>query len=294
MPTIDPAKFPRKKLVKLLDEATVQVAFGYRNSGTDWDFQLLPLHGELQDEFREWVEEAAVRLRDELTGRAYDPSWQLQPEEYFYLANHPAVGGDFFPQLRKFAQLQPYKERKKIRQPNAWVVIAQLRDNTLAFFGSRITSKSVLTCDSRIRRIVYADNAFDSLDSTVVTFGSAFDWIAWHDALVVFDQKDFEQTFRDIPALQAKVDENLATVTAHIKVANLAEFSARIKNNPTMMVKLAHIVERADMHTRSPTDLRKYASEYKIPVDWDGDKLVFDGSIEKQWAISAYSTRPER
>jgi hypothetical protein len=142
-----------------------------------------------------------------------------------------------------------------------------------------------LTCDSRIRRIVYADNAFDSLDATVITFGSDFDWIAWHDALVVFDQKDFEQTFRDIPALQAKVDENLATVTAKVKVANLAEFSARIKSNPTMMVKLEHIVARADMHTRSPTELRNYAKEFKIPVDWDGDKLVFDGSIAKQWAI---------
>jgi hypothetical protein len=285
MATLDPAKFPRKKLAKLLSDATVQVAFGYRNSGTDWVFQRLPLHGGLQEEFRAWAENAAIKLRDDLTGRTYDPSWQLQPDEFFYLGNDPPVGGDFFPQLSSFAQLPPYKERKRIRQPNAWVVIAQLSDGTLAFFGSRITAKSVLACDSRILRIVYADDAFDSLDSTVVTFGSDFDWIAWHDAIVVLDQKDFEQMFRDIPALQAKVDANLASVTEHIGIDNLDEFRARIKSNPIMMVKLQSIIDRADMHTRSAAELKKYASDYKIPVDWNGDKLVFDGSIEKQWSI---------
>lgn len=285
MTTLDPTKFPRKKLAKLLADATVQVAFGYRNSATDWDFQRLPLHGGLQAEFQEWVEDTAIHLRDDLTGRAYDPSWQLQPDEFFYVGNDPPVGGDFFPQLGKFAQLPAYKERKKIRQPNAWVVIAQLSDGTLAFFGSRITAKSILACDSRILRIVYSDEAFDSLDSTVVTFGSNFDWIAWQKAMIILDQKDFEQMFRDIPALQAKVDSNLGMIVEHIKVANLAEFSARIKSNPTMMVKLQSIIDRADMHTRSPTELKKYAKEYSIPVDWKGDKLVFDGSLEKQWSI---------
>lgn len=148
------------------------------------------------------------------------------------------------------------------------MVIAQLSNDTLAFYGSRITAKSVLACDSRIRRIVYSDDGFDSLDSTVVTFGSEFDWIEWQGTMVVLDQKDFEQMFRDIPALQAKVDESLAAVTEHIGIANLPEFSARIKSNPFMMVKLESIVERADMHTRMPSELKKYAADYKIPVDW--------------------------
>ena len=164
-------------------------------------------------------------------------------------------------------------------------MIAQLSDGTLAFFGSRITAKSILASDSRILRIVYAGDAFDSLDSTVVTFGSDFDWTAWHDAMIILDQKDFEQMFRDIPALQAKVDANLAKIVEHIEVANLAEFGVRIKSNPTMMVKLQSIIDRADMHTRSSAELKKYATEYNIPVDWEGDKLVFDGSLEKQWSI---------
>jgi hypothetical protein len=285
MATTDPANFPRNELAAYLADATVQVAFAYRNSATDWDFQRLPLHGGLQDDFRRWAESAAVEVRDQMTGRAYDPGWQLQVGEYFYLTNVPPVGGDFFPQLHQFAQLPPYKERKRIRQPNAWVVIAQLGDESLAFFGSRITAKSVLSCDSRVLRVVYANDAFDSLDSTVVTFGSDFDWIVWQDTVLVIDQKDFEQMFRDIPALQAKVDANLAAIAEHITIDNLHEFRARIKSNPVMMVKLQSIIDRADMHTRSAAELKKYASDYQIPVDWNGNKLVFDGSLEKQWSI---------
>ena len=39
------------------------------------------------------------------------------------------------------------------------------------------------------------------------------------------------------------------------------------------------------MHTRPPEVLRNYGQEYGIAVDWNGDRMVFDGSVEKQWNI---------
>jgi hypothetical protein len=285
MNAIDPHDFPGDDLATKMAAATVQVVFGYRNSATAWAFQRLPLHGNLQEQFRKRAEASAVELRDELTGRAYDPQWDLKPDEYFYVVNDPPVGGDFFPQLERFTELRDFKERRKIRQPNAWVVIAQLDDDTLAFFGARITSKSVLARDSRILRIVYAGEAFDALDDTVITFGSGFDWVAWKGAIAVLSKANFEAMFRDVPALIAQVDANVSVVTEHIGIDNLDEMRARIKSYPAMMVKLQGIVDRADMHIRSPAELRKYADDYSIDVDWNGDNLVFDGSIEKQWNI---------
>ena len=164
-------------------------------------------------------------------------------------------------------------------------MIAQLDDESIAYFGSRISAKSVLACDSRVLRVVYAGDAFDTLDDTVVTFGSSFDWIAWQGAMIVLDSGDCEQMFRDIPALQAAVDRNLALVTAHVGIDDLEGFRTRIKSNPAMMVKLQNIIDRADMHTRPPAVRKRYAVDYNIAVDWNGDKLVFDGSIEKQWNI---------
>ncbi len=112
------------------------------------------------------------------------------------------------------------------------VIVAQLDDGTLAYLGARITAKSVLDRNSRILRIVYHDHAFDTLDDTVITFGEGFDWIAWHGVMIVLDAKDFHAMFRDIPALVAQVDANVATHTTHVGIDNLDAFRARDKGLP--------------------------------------------------------------
>jgi hypothetical protein len=285
MAAAEPSAFPREELAAQLATATVQVVFAYRNSATDWHLLRLPLHGDLQENFRSRAEAAAVRLRDDLAPRAYDPQWQLAAEEFFYLANEPPVGGNLFTQLPAFATLHGFKERRRIRQPNAWVLIAQLEDGTLAYLGARITAKSVLDRNSRVLRIVYRDDAFDTLDDTVITFGEGFDWIAWQGVMIVLHAGNFHGMFRDIPALVAQVDANVAAVDAHIGIDNLDAFRARIKSFPGMMVKLQGIIDRADMHTRPPDVLRTYAAEYSIDIEWNGDRMIFDGSVEKQWNI---------
>jgi hypothetical protein len=281
----DLAQFPRDDLAAQAASATVQVCFAYKDSPTDWKFRRLPLHGGLQEDFRVRIESAAQTLRDELVGRAYDPEWDLQPQEFFYLSNEPPVGGNFFAQLAGFADLPDFDERKRIRAPSAWVVVAQLDDNTLAYFGARVTPSAILRRNSPALRIVYRDNAFDTLDDTVVTLSPDFHWVAWQDVIIVLDKNNFHAMFRDIPALVAKVEEHMATVTQHIGIDNANDFVMRIKAYPAMMVKLQRIIDRADMHTRPPEVLRDYGQEYGIAVDWNGDRMVFDGSVEKQWNI---------
>ncbi len=285
MPAITPQNFPRSDLATKMVTATVQVVFGYRNSATDWQFRRLPLHGTLQGDFREQAEAAAVDLRDNRTGRSYDPQWDLQPNEFFYLSNSPSIGGNFFTQLPAFANFQDYQERKRIRQPNALVVIAQLSDGTIAYFGKRITASSVLERSSAILRMIYREGAFDTLDDTVVTFGGSFDWLEWQEVMIVLSATNFRMMFRDIPALIAQVDANIVVITKHVAIGNLDAFITRIKSMPGMMVKLQGIVDRADMHTKPPSVLRKYASDYSIDIEWDGDEMIFDDSVDKQWNI---------
>jgi hypothetical protein len=285
MATPETHTFPRDDLAKALASATVQVVFAYRKSATQWDLARLPLHGGLQDAFRARAETAATELRDERTGRAYDPQWHLAAGEFFHVSNQPPIGGDLFAKLATFATAHDFKDRRRLRQPNAWVVIAQLDDGTVAYLGARITAKAVLDRNSKILRVVYRDDAFDALDDTVITFGEGFDWIAWQDVMIVLNANNFHAMFRDIPALVAQVDANIATVTEHVAIENLDELRARIKSFPGMMVKLQGIVDRADMHTRPPEVLRNYAVEYDIDIEWNGDTMVFDGSVERQWNI---------
>jgi hypothetical protein len=281
----EPHEFPRDELAKALASAVVQVVFAYRNSATQWDLARLRLHGDLQEAFRARAEAAAVELRDQRTGRAYDPQWHLDAGEFFYLSNQPPIGGDLFAKLSAFATAHDFKDRRRLRQPNAWVVVAQLDDGTVAYLGARITAKAVLDRNSKVLRVVYRDDVFDALDNTVITFGEGFDWIAWGGVMIVLNATNFHAMFRDIPALVAQVDANIAAVTQHVAIENLDELRARIKGFPGMMVKLQGIIDRADMHTRPPEVLRNYAAEYDIDIDWNGDSMIFDGSVEKQWNI---------
>jgi hypothetical protein len=285
MAPIKPDEFPREQLVEKLKNVSVQLVFAYRDSPTEWEFRRARLHADLPDTFRSAARDQAVNLRDDRVGRAYDPEWELRRDEFLYLDNQPPAGGNFFTELPNFAQFEEFQEKKRIRQPKAWVLIAQLSDKTLAYFGARIVPSRILRRNSRELRLVYRDTAFDTLDDTVISLETSFDWIAWQGVMIVLDAKGFHAVFRDIPALIKKVDQHLGTVTQHVGIDNLSEFSQRIKDTPAMMVKLARIIERADMHTRPPEVLRRYGEEYGIEIEWSGDRMVFEGSVERQWNI---------
>ena len=103
--------------------------------------------------------------------------------------------------------------------------------------------------------------------------------------MIVLNAGNFHALFRDIPALIASVDAHVQAVNHRVPIANLAEFATRIKVFPAMAVKLARVIERGDMHTRKPEELRKYGEDYSIEVDWQDGKMLFDGSVAKQWNI---------
>jgi hypothetical protein len=282
----NPAQFPTAELVEKLESATITVVLGFKQSGPkDWAFQRVKLRDDLPDEFRKRAVAAATDLRDNRASRAYDPEWELAPTEYFYVSNSPPIGGNFFARAGSLAAMPDFKPSKRPRKPQVWLIVAQLDDDSIAFLGSKISPSAVLDRTSKVLRVVSVGDAFDALDETVITFSTAIDWIAWRDTMIVLDSKGFHAIFRDIPALIAQVDGHLQSVVEHIGIDNLEEFAERIKRWPAMAVKLARIVARADMHTRPPAVLRKYGQEYKIAVTWNEDRMIFDGSVERQWNI---------
>lgn len=286
-PLIDPAQFPKADLAEKLKSATITVILGFKQSGPrDWTFQRVKLHGDdLPGAFRARAVAAAVDLRDKRAPRAYDPEWELTAGEYFYLSNSPPVGGNFFPRAGALAGMPDYKPGKRPRKPQVWLIVAQLDDHSIAFLGAKIAPSAVLDRTSKVLRLVSSGDAFDALNETIITFSTDIDWITWRDTLIVLDSKGFHAVFRDIPALIAQVDDQLRAVVQHIGIDNLDELAERIKRWPAMAVKLSRIVARADMHTRPVAVLRKYGLDYKIDVDWNDDRMVFNGSVEKQWNI---------
>jgi hypothetical protein len=280
-----PDQFPRADLVNRLATATVQVVFGYRDSAVDYDFRRLQMQDPLPEHFRQQAKRAAEDLRDSRAGRRYDPEWALTEDQFFYSElGTPPPGGNFFPRLRNFNTLRWFGQGRRVG-PKLYVVIAQLDDDSVAYFGSRITARNVLERGRTIRALFNGD-VFDEVDDTIVTFRDDFDWIVWQETLIVLNAANFHAIFRDLPALTAKVEANLATINQTFPISNLNEFAARIKGNPAMVVKLAGIIERGNMHTRSLAELKQYASDYNINVAWTNDsKAIFDGDVAMQWNL---------
>ena len=128
-------------------------------------------------------------------GRDYDPEWDLKSDEFLYLSNEPPVGGDFFTQLPNFGTFPEFQERRRIRQPNLWVVIAQLSDGTQAYFGSRITRSLVLERTSRLLRVVYRDEPLMPLTRPSLPFAQALIGLRGRTFLSSWTQKAFTRRF---------------------------------------------------------------------------------------------------
>jgi hypothetical protein len=74
----------------------------------------------------------------------------------------------------------------------------------------------------------------------------------------------------------------LATEAA---IARTIDFIERCQKTPAMASKLEGVIEQG--HYKKPISvLRDYSQRYpELGVAWNGDALVFEGSLEKQWSI---------
>src|ERR1700722_5547148 len=195
----DAPEFSADELAEKLPAATVQVVLGFKETGPkDWSFKRVKLHGDLPAAFRSRGEYAAKEVRDVLAARPYDPEWELKSHEYFYVANDPPMGGNFFSRAGNLAGMLDFRPRKVARKPQVWVIISQLDDGSIAFLGAKIGPSAILDRNSKVLRVVSAGDTFDALDETVITFDGGIDWIAWRGLMVVLNAKGFLAAFRDI------------------------------------------------------------------------------------------------
>lgn len=143
----------------------------------------------------------------------------------------------------------------------------------------RRSRKNVITA-------TFDGSTFTSLDASVVTFSTHFDWVTWPgtDMLYVLDAKEFHNEFRDIPALMAAVRAGVDTIRGHVEILGHATLVERCQKNVQMAGKLQHVVDHGIFRWEI-NELKAYAQDYSINVIWDGDSLVFEGSLQGQWTI---------
>ena len=279
------------ELVQALDEANVHLSFAWRVKPDVWHVEHVPILTGLANELRGVAKGAAENLHEKRSEVTYDPEYPLNETQFFAIANprsatgDPPVGGDLFGQLDDFGQLPSYADTRRRTSPNLYVITAQFNDGSLATFGRRVKPSHLLK-SSRLLRTLWKDGTLDLIDDgPVLALEPVVDWLEWGSLIVVLDALGFHSTFRTIEALRQAVAGHVTTLTAELAIDNSTDFIDRCQKTPAMASKLHSVIQQG--HYKKPISvLHEYSDRYpELGVEWNGDALVFDGSLEKQWSI---------
>lgn len=279
------------ELVGALDAATIHLAFAWRDEPDKWHVERVPILISLADELKKVAASAAFELHNSRTEIDYDPEYPLNETQFFAIENPrsggatAAVGGNLFPQLDDFGQLPSYADTRRRSSPNLYAILAQLADGSIAKFGRRVKPSQLLK-SSRFLRTLWKEGTLDLLDDgPVLALEPVIDWIEWRSMALVLHSSGFHASFRTIAALKEAVAGHVETLTAELAIEHATEFVERCQKTPAMASKLESVIEQG--HYKKPVEvLRAYSDKYpELGVEWDGEALVFDGSLERQWSI---------
>lgn len=265
-----------------VDDAMAHLVLAWRTDAGAYRLNLVEIDDSVSETFRGYARSTASHLAQRVEV-PYDPDWRLQEEQYFALPSDQRPAAALFASLGDFQNLRTFT-RRQLTKPRMYVVAVQV-DGDVALFGRRMAFLKVLKQQKGVFAAVWDGSTFNTLTDSVATFATTFDWVMWRGVLYVIDSGAFHAEFRDNAAVIKAVDEHVATVQERVTIKNAAPLAERCRANVAMASKLARIATSGLQITSSVDELKAYAAQYAINVAWDGDELVFDGSLEGQWAI---------
>ncbi len=275
---------PRRALLAAVEEISSRpfLILAWRTTPPDYRVELAQLEDNVGQEFLSHARRAAARL-SEAAYIAYDPEWLLRDHEYFALAKDEFPSTNLFDKVSDFQQLLTF-HRRNLTKPKLYVVAVQ-SSGEVALFGKRMAYLQVLKQKPGVFAAVWDGSTFNALGDSVATFSAQFDWILWREVLYILDAGSFHAEFRDLVALRDAVAAHVASISTRVGIVNADAMIARCQSNVQMASKLKRISERGLQLTSTPAQLMQYAKDYGIGVAWQGNQLVFDGSLEGQWNI---------
>lgn len=275
---------PRKRLARAVANPSAQahLTLAWRNAPPAYTVQLVTIDSSVAQRFLDLARDAADQLATQRVRVKYDTEWPLGLHEYFALTDDEIPGENLFDDLTDFLNLERFHKRS-LTSPRVYTVAVQTSAG-LALFGKRMAYLKILNRKKGVFAAVWDGSTFSDLEASVATFATTFDWLLWDDVLYVLDAKNFHAEFRDNEAIRRAVADHVDTIRQTIGIQGADELVARCQSSVPMASKLKHVVETGIWREPIST-LKKYAVERGIDVVWDKDELVFDGSIERQFAI---------
>lgn len=275
---------PRQDLLGVLGDVSARafLTLAWRTTAPDYRVELVDFEEGVGSQFLDYARQEADSLAQR-TLIPYDPEWLLRDHEYFLLLQAEFPPTNLFDQIADFQNLLTFK-RKNLTKPRLYIVAIQAQGEVV-LFGKRMAYLQVLKQKPGLFAAVWDGSTFNALSDSIATFSQRFDWLTWRHNLYVLDGSGFHGEFRDGAALKSAVAGHVTDITDKVGIVNVDSMIARCQSSVPMASKLKRISERGLHLTSTPAELKEYANTFGINVQWQGDELVFDGSLEGQWNI---------
>ena len=260
----------------------VSLLLGWRTKAPDYNIEVIECESSVSDIFLEYAKAEVARLINK-ERIDYEPEWILRDSEYFELRRNEFPGSNLFGQLQTFTTRKTFK-RKNLTKPQLYIVAVQV-GGSVVFFGRGMAKLQVLKQTKGKFSLVWDGSTFNALSDSIATFSDDFDWILWNDYIFIINDAGFHRLFRDDPALMKAVSDHVTKICERLNIVNGDDFVKRCQSNVAMASKLRRVSEKGLQLTHSIEELKQYASDWNIAVQWQDDSLVFEESLASQWNI---------
>lgn len=278
-----------------LDGCTVTVCLGSLSQNEEEPrIEQLQLTKELTDEFANAAKKVVHRYsglngKNELALRRHDAGSKPDSHEveYLDLADHDSVETQVN-SLASLAQIPVFKiDEQFVAGLRFYAIVFQCGNTPPLYFFRIYTPKKELS-RSRLFAALFGDGTFDRVKAPLFLFDHNVDCLSHDGTMYIFNKHNFEKIFRFFELVMKTAAQTLATIKAHVPIANFDELEEACSGHLQMQAKLKNIAGKAYLKKMNIADIKKVLQAFPSlglkTIKKNGkEMLVFDP--KDKWAL---------
>jgi Kiwa protein KwaB-like len=278
-----------------LDGCTVTVCLGSLSEDQkEPSIEQLQLTDELTTEFADAAKETAqhysgLHSKNELVLRQHDAGSKPDPHEveYFDLDDHDSVANQVN-LLATPSQIPVFTLAEKfVAGLRFYAIVFRCGNKPPLYFFRTYTPKKELS-RSTLFAALFGDGTFDRVKTPLFLFDHKVDCLSHDGAMYIFNKHNFETIFQFFELVKATAEATLATIKAHVPIANFDELEKSCSGHLKMQAKLKNIAGKPYLKKMKIADIKKVLKHFPSlglkTVEKNGkEMLVFDP--KDKWAL---------
>lgn len=278
-----------------LDNCTVTVCLGSLSKNEEEPrLEQLQLADDLAEEFAKSARGTVERYselgkNDELVLRQYDAGSKPDSHEveYLDLADHDSVAAQVN-SLASLAQIPVFKIDDKFMAGLRFYTIAFQCGKTPPLYFFRVYTPKKELSRSRMFAALFTEGAFDRIKSPLFLFDHKVDCVSYDGTMYIFNKHNFEKIFRFFELIIKSAAQTLATIKAHVPIANFDEFEQACSGHLQMQAKLKNIAGKPYLKNLKMAHIKRVLKEFPdlgVEIKKQNGKEMLWFNPKDKWAV---------